>query len=81
MASAPDPKNAEQMAPVKDISADAAALGAAQVPAKMDAIDEAFQHWIVQNVYNSPLSRDTEAFNYLQERLALLRDTLKQMPK
>jgi hypothetical protein len=78
-----DPKNAEQMAPVKDIAAEASALGAVQthVPAKMDAIDEVFQHWVVQNVYNSPLSRDTETFNYLQERLALLRDALRQVKK
>jgi glutathionylspermidine synthase len=76
---ASDPKNAEQMIPVKDISAEANALAASQTPAKMDAIDECFQKWLVQNVYNSPLSRDTEAFNYLQERLALLRDALRQL--
>jgi hypothetical protein len=83
MAKAPDPGNAEQMAPVRDVSDMANKLGASQsqsqAPAKVDAIDACIQKWFVQNIYNSPASRDSEVFNYLQERLTLLRDALKEL--
>jgi hypothetical protein len=81
MAKPPDPNNAEQMAPVKDISKDAAALGASQLGEldPMDPVDECIRKWEVQNVYNSILSRDTEAFNYLHLRLAVLARDLKAL--
>jgi len=81
MAQAPQ-QNQEQMAPVRDVSAEAAALGAAsQTPAKVDAIDELLDKWFIENVYNSPLSRDTDAFNYLRERFKGLASALKGLKR
>jgi len=81
MAKPPDPHNAEQMAPVKDVSADAAALGASQLGDldPMNPIDECIRKWEVQNVYNSILSTNTEGFNYLHARLALLAKQLREL--
>jgi hypothetical protein len=68
------------MDPVKDISQEAAAAGEAQktqAAQPVDAIDELVDKWFVENVYNSPLSRDTDAFNYLRERTQRLKTALK----
>jgi len=76
---AQDPKNTEQMAPVKDVSKDAAAVGAAQ--AAPDKIDTIVQDWVVHNIYDSPIARDTEAYNYLNDRLKVLATTLRGLIK
>jgi hypothetical protein len=74
-------KQHDQVAPIKDLTREVSEAGKSQQSEPVDKVKLIVEDWFLKNVYNSPLSRDTEAFNYLRTRLELLTETLRGLIK
>jgi hypothetical protein len=75
---AADAAKAATKAPAPTPAKTAATPVEADAPAPItDAVDDMVDLWIFDQIHNSPVSRDTEAYNYLREALEVLKQRIR----
>lgn len=46
-----------------------------------EKIDAIIHQWLVEHIYNSPISRDTQGYNHLAEKLPILKEAIAKLWK